>query len=206
MSSREVIQTICAELGSVLRPEGFRRRAYTFTRQGEQVASLVDVRRLPAHRARTVDVFMCDVHYGVAILELIGRELNRMPGPLGTADLHWSHRLESDEQPDGWWVIESVEDAPLVARRIALSIQERVLPALAKVQTKEAIMNFWLAGGNAYLSIPRRTVCLGYLLAQASRWDELDKLRAAAEGSIFDDESLAWALKKLDEFRADRAP
>lgn len=80
-----------AEIGAVLKPHGFRKKRYVWTRVGDGVVHQIDVQRSHGNTAGSVRFYVNASTYVAAFARAIG---DRVPDDLASANAQYSTRFE----------------------------------------------------------------------------------------------------------------
>lgn len=162
MANQEFTKAISAEVMSVLKPLGFRKRRLTFTRD---LGGVVQIIALQKSTSSTDAVVKVTANAGLWLNELAPIRAG-VPDNPDIWSAHWQVRVGqlSPEKTDLWWSVKSADDARAVGAELALRIVSHVLPEMERLSSREAVIHLWRSGPAPGLTAGQRDRYLAKLL------------------------------------------
>lgn len=166
MANREFTKTIVGELSAALKPLGFRKHGLTFTRDAN---GLVQIIALQKSASSTADVLKITANAGLWVCELAPVWAG-VPDAPDIWSAHWRVRVGelSPERTDLWWSVASHEAAASVAADLATRVLEFLLPEMARLSSRDAMVRLWQSGSAPGLTSVQRARYLANLLVAAA--------------------------------------
>ena len=129
---------------------GFRKRGYTFARNGEHTTALIHIQRSDTS---TKDALIYTLNFGIVVNRLAeALELDVMKCSVWEA--HWTERIDGilGVNDDTWWQVIDEETLKLNCENLENLIPNVALPWFEHWGTEDAMPNAWVIGRAAGLS------------------------------------------------------
>jgi hypothetical protein len=144
MSPAELKKSIVTSLHKLLSPQAFRKSGSIFLRLSNDVVQLIEVQ---SSRHNSAESARYTVNVGVFLLPLVDEDMLEFTKP-SVAGAHWRERIGflSSEKRDLWWSVATSDQADVAAKEIASLVGTKALPALASLDSSQALIALWREG------------------------------------------------------------
>jgi hypothetical protein len=143
MDYQDYRNIVLDQINSVLKPEGFRKTANTFSANKNDVVLFVQLQS-SSKTVRTM--LVATVNFG--IVSLVIAEKEGIKSKVKFLDSHWRERIGFflPKPFDKWWEIQSEQEAVAAGLEISQIIEKQTLPKLYTLSSTNNLVALWQSG------------------------------------------------------------
>lgn len=143
MDHQDYRNIVLDQIRSVLKPEGFRKTANTFSANKNDVVLFVQLQS-SSKTVRTM--LVVTINFGIVSLTIAEKEGIKSKAKF--LDSHWRERIGFflPKPFDKWWEIQSEQEAVEAGLEISQIIEKQALPKIYAISSTENLVALWQSG------------------------------------------------------------